>query len=327
MNSKISIIIVNYNGKHLLKECFKSLQNIIYDNYEVIVVDNNSTDESIEFLETQYPSTIILKLEKNFGFAYPNNMGAKIANGEFLLFLNNDTIVKPDTLNELVNVFHNDPQIGIAQSLLLHQDGEVDSSGDFIDKNGVSFSSHERSVQVKEILSAKAAAMMIKKDLYFQLNGFDEKFYATFEDVDLGWRCWILGHKVVLAPSSIVYHKGGETINKIRVLISFHGYKNQLVMRLTNFETRRATISTVNSFVIYGIKLVRTWFDYKIKGKTFMTVSKHEDKLLQKPNWKIIFKSMIWIMRNYNYINKKRHQIAISRVYTTKVLEEKHLII
>ncbi len=327
MNSKISIVIVNYNGKHLLKECFESLQNLIYDNYEIILVDNNSTDGSIQFIESHYPLTKILKLEKNFGFAYPNNLGAQIGNGDFILFLNNDTIVKPDSVKELVKVFYDDPQIGIAQSLLLHQNGEVDSSGDFIDKNGVSFSSHEKFTQIREILSAKAASMMIKKDLYFKLNGFDEQFYATFEDVDIGWRCWILGYKVVLVPSSIVYHKGGETINKIKNSISFHGYKNQLVMRLTNFETTRALSSTLNFLVIYGIKLTRTWFDYKIKGRSSMTVSKHENKPIQNPNWKIIVKSVIWVIKNFNYVTKKRHQISANRKYTTKFLEEKKLIV
>ena len=93
---KVSVIIVNYNGKHLLSKCLESLSTINYKNLEVILVDNNSTDESIEFVTKNYPSIILLKLNKNKGFAEPNNLGAKLAKGGYILFLNN---IFPISLN------------------------------------------------------------------------------------------------------------------------------------------------------------------------------------------------------------------------------------
>ena len=96
LSPKVSVIIVNYNGKKLLEKCLESLFKVEYDNFEVIVVDNNSTDDSVQFITKIYPSIIIIKLDSNKGFAEPNNLGAKIAKGDFLLLLNNDTIVTPN---------------------------------------------------------------------------------------------------------------------------------------------------------------------------------------------------------------------------------------
>ena len=138
---KVSIIIVNFNGKNLLEKCLNSLFKIDYDNYEVILVDNNSTDESVEFIQKNYSSIVLIQLDSNNGFAEPNNIGSKSAKGEYLLFLNNDTVVTPNFISEMIKVIENNKEIGICQSLLLKSNDTVDSSGDFIDELGVVFSS------------------------------------------------------------------------------------------------------------------------------------------------------------------------------------------
>jgi len=115
----VSIIIVNYNGRHHLEECLKSLMQVTYKKFEVILVDNNSTDGSIEFVKNNHPSIKIKKLDKNYGFAEPNNIGAKIAKGELLLFLNNDTVADPNFIQEMISVLNQDSKIAICQSLLL----------------------------------------------------------------------------------------------------------------------------------------------------------------------------------------------------------------
>ena len=252
MNIKplVSIIIVNYNGKSYLEQCFKSLEKINYENYEIILVDNNSTDDSIQFIKRNYPSTIIIKLDKNYGFAYPNNVGAKNARGKYILFLNNDTKVTSNFITELVNALENHLDVAICQSMLLKPDGEVDSSGDFVDSIGVAFSSKEKVDKIKEILSAKGAAMMVRKTVFEKLGGFDEKFVLSFEDVDLGWRTWILGYKVLVIPDSIVYHIGGQTAKKMKTELSFHGLKNQLAMKITNFENFNMLKAILSFFVV-----------------------------------------------------------------------------
>jgi len=305
----VSIIIVNYNGKTHLEECLSSLEKIDYKNYEIILVDNNSTDTSVEYVKNTYPSITIIKLNRNYGFAEPNNIGAKNAKGDYLLFLNNDTTVNPNFISEMVNVLEQDPQIAICQSLLLKPNGEVDSSGDFVDTLGRAYSSKNKENEVKKILSARGASMMVRKDSFWDLGGFDKRFFASFEDVDLGWRAWIWGYKIVLVPNSIVYHKGGQTVKQHLSEIRFHGVKNSLIIRLTNFETGLATSSI---FKTLGVILFRKSFGISL-------VEEHEE-IFPLPSVKIILRGVMWIAKNFGYVLAKRKNVNSRRKRTTKDL-------
>jgi len=316
----VSIIIVNYNGCHLLKDCLSSLKEANFSNYEIILVDNNSTDDSIQFVKSNYPSITIIKLDKNYGFAKPNNVGAKKAKGDFLLFLNNDTKVTANFISELYDAINRDSTVAICQSLLLKPNGDVDSSGDYIDSIGISFSSHNRPDKIIEIFSAKSASMLMRKDVFEKLNGFDEKFFAIFEDVDLGWRARILGYKIILCPNSIVYHVGGQTIKNINKLLTFHGIKNQLMMKITNFEFVYMLKSLFMFFTIYGVKSFRVWLDYRTKGYTHITSTKYEDKIFNKPDFKSTIKGIFWILQNLPYVLKKRRLVNSTRKVNSKNL-------
>jgi len=322
----VSIIIVNFNGKHYLESCLSSLTKIDYDNLEIIVVDNNSTDGTIEFLVQNYPSVITLKLDQNYGFAKPNNMAAKIAKGDLLLFLNNDTEVTPTFVSELVDVLLNDKQIAICQSLLLKPNGEMDSSGDFIDKIGIVYNSKEKINEIREISSARGASMIIRKKIFEELHGFDEKFFVSFEDVDLGWRSWIRGYKVVINPKSIVYHYGGKTHDSIKNEIAFHGLKNQLVMKITNFEPKYRINSMLKFFFVYGFRELKILLDYKFTGKTKMTSTKYERTIAAKPSIKVIIKAVFWIITNQKYLSEKSKEISASRKVSTKELEQMNVL-
>jgi len=305
----VSVIIVNYNGKFHLEKCLASLMKIDYKNFEIILVDNNSTDNSVEFVKNTYPSTTIIKLNDNYGFAEPNNIGAKNAKGEFLLFLNNDTEVNPNFIGEMIKVIQQDPQIAICQSLLLKPNGEVDSSGDFIDTIGRVYSSKDKANEIKKILSARGASMMVRKKSFWDLGGFDKKFFASFEDVDLGWRAWIWGYKIVLVPNSVVYHKGGETVKQNFPEVRFHGVKNSLIIRLANFEPALATSSIIKTF---GIILFRKTFGISL-------VEDHEE-IFPLPSAKIIFRGTIWVVKNIGYVLAKRKKVNERRKRTSKDL-------
>ena len=311
----VSIIIVNYNGKNHLEKCLKSLVKINYPNPEIILVDNNSTDDSIEFVKNTYPSVIIIKLDKNYGFAEPNNIGAKNAKGDFFLFLNNDTEVDPNFVGEMVKVLQQDSKIAICQSLLLKPNGEVDSSGDFVDTLGRAYSSKEKQSEVKKILSARGAAMMIRKESFWELGGFDKKFFASYEDVDIGWRAWLWGYKIVLVPNSIVHHKGGQTVEKILPEIRFHGVKNSLIIRLTNFEGTLAPSSFIKSFVVI---LVRQTFGISLVAD--------REQLFPLPSLKILFRGVSWVLKNMKYILAKRKKVNSRRVRSSKDLMNLGLI-
>ena len=323
---KVSVIIINYNGKDLLEKCLESLFKVTYDNFEVILVDNNSSDDTVDFITKNYPSIILIKLDANKGFAEPNNIASKVAKGNFLLFLNNDTTVTPNFISELVNVLRNDLKIAICQSLLLKPDGKIDSSGDFIDTIGIAYNSKQQIKEIREISSARGASMIIRKEIFEQLHGFDEKFFVSFEDVDLGWRTWIHGYKVVVNPKSIVYHIGGKTLNSMKDKIAFHGLKNQLSMKITNFETRFIFTSLFNFFFIYGLRELKIFIDYSINGQTRITSTKYEDAIAKKPSFKIILKSLLWVLGNQKYLKHKRKQVNSYRRVSTRELQKMKII-
>ena len=323
---KVSIIIVNYNGKELLQKCLDSLLKVRYDNFEIILVDNNSTDGTVEFITKNYPSLIIIKLDSNKGFAEPNNVAAKISKGKYLLFLNNDTVVTPNFISEMVKVMETDKKIAVCQSLLLKPDGSVDSSGDFIDHLGVVYNSKTKIDEIREVSSARGASMLVRSDIFEKLDGFDQKFFITFEDVDLCWRSWILGYRVLIIPTSIVYHEGGITIKKIKSEIAFHGFKNQLAMKITNFEPILAMRNMMLFFGIYGIRELKIWLDYTISGSTKLSSTEYEDNIAPKPSFKVIAKSIFWILSNYGYLLKKQRTINKNRVYSTTILKKMNII-
>ena len=323
---KVSVIIVNYNGKIFLERCLESLRKVNYENFEIIVVDNNSTDGSVELVTKNYPSIILLKLNSNKGFAEPNNVAAKISKGKYLLFLNNDTVVTPNFIFEMVKVMETDKKIAICQSLLLKPDGSVDSSGDFIDHLGVVYNSKTEIDEIREVSSARGASMLVRSDIFEKLDGFDQKFFVTFEDVDLCWRSWILGYRVLIIPTSIVYHEGGITIKKIKSEIAFHGFKNQLAMKITNFEPILAMRNMMLFFGIYGIRELKIWLDYTISGSTKLSSTEYEDNIAPKPSFKVIAKSIFWILSNYGYLLKKQRTINKNRVYSTTILKKMNII-
>jgi len=311
----VSIIIVNYSGKELLQNCLQSLSETLFQNYEIIVVDNNSTDDSVSFIKANYPEINLLKLNKNFGFAIPNNMAAKIAKGKHLVFLNNDTTVTPSWLSELVKAMDEDKTVIMAQSLLLHPDGTVDSSGDFVDSLGRAYSSHDIPKKSRYILSPRAACMIVTKDAFLELGGFDESYFASFEDVELGWKSWLWGYKVVVVPKSIVYHTGAQTLGQMSETISFHGVKNSIQLRLTNFDF----VDSVKSiFLMASIVIAKKLFG--------VSLVKNFNVRLKIPRFGIILKACYWILKNSLLISKKRKILKSRKIVSNKKLREMGLI-
>jgi len=311
----VTIIIVNYSEKALLSDCLVSVKQTIYDNFEIVVVDNHSNDGSVELLHKEYPDVKVIELEKNFGFAFPNNLAAKKSKGKYLVFLNNDTIVEPDWLTEMVTVLEKDDEIKIAQSLLMKPDGSVDSSGDFIDNLGRAYSKHDIPKKIREILSPKAACMIIDKEFFLNLGGFDESYFASFEDVDLGWRCWFLGYKVILIPNSIVIHKGGQTIKKLNKEISFHGVKNNISLRITHFDFKDS-VRTI--FSMFFVLLFKKLFN--------RSIIEEKDQKLNIPNISTVFRATFWIFKNFKKISAKRKIIQSTRKKSNQDLKDLGLI-
>lgn len=314
-NPQVSIIIVNFCGKNYLEKCLESLQKTSFENYEIIIVDNNSTDDSIDFIKKNYPKIRIIKLNKNYGFAIPNNMAAKTANGKYLVFLNNDTYVSQNWLGELVKPLEEDGTIALAQSLILHPDETVDSSGDYVDLLGNAFSRHDKPTKMRQILSPKGACMIARRDLFLDLGGFDETFFASLEDVDLGWRSWLWGYKVMIIPTSIIYHFGGQTIEQLSQTMAFHRVKNNILLRLTNFDFK-------DSFKSLTLMIFLT-MSSKLFGRDFMKIP---DQKLTIPDLKTLFKGFIWVIQNWNKVTTRKNFLNSRKTRSNKDLKKMGLI-
>jgi GT2 family glycosyltransferase len=250
-NPLVSIIILNYNGKKFLKNCLKSVFKTDYDFFEVIFVDNSSTDGSFEFVQKNYKSESRLKIirsEKNLGFGGGNNIGIKKAKGDFIVFLNNDTWVDPLWLEEIIKVIKKEPLVGACQSkLLLVEDSKrFDSAGDFVDQYGIMMrrggdwgeTDREQYDRVEEIFSARGAAMTIRRSVLKKIGLFDPDYFVTYEDIDICWRIRLGGYKVVYVPSSVVYHIGEASMPPNNPNKAYYITKNWISTLFKNYETR-----------------------------------------------------------------------------------------
>ncbi len=225
----VSIILVNYNGSQVVIDCLDSLQNTLQTiAHEVIVVDNASTDGSADLIERLFPAVHLVRQSQNRGFGAGNNRGASLANGEFLLLLNTDTLLTFDILPYLVDLMRQDPTIGIIGPRLLNPDGglqrstapEISIWGEcqalkqqFDDRN------HRPQIiqqfaKMQEVDIVIGAALLIRKCLFEALAGFDERFFMYFEESDLCRRAQTKGWKVVYAPSVALIHLGGYSVSK-----------------------------------------------------------------------------------------------------------------
>lgn len=217
----VSIILVNYNGESFIADCLNSLKEIDYpkDKYEVILVDNASKDNSVELVRENFPWIKLLALDRNTGFSEGNNTGVKEARGEYIVFLNTDTTVENNWLNELVKKMESDEKIGACSSQVLYNDqrDRINTIGGFWSILGIPGSMGEG--ELKDTFknetftfSPTGASMIVRAELYKELGGFDNDYFLYCEDADLGWRMWNRNFKVVLSPSSIVYHRVSASI-------------------------------------------------------------------------------------------------------------------
>jgi len=310
----------------------------IYPYLEVIVIDNNSIDGSVGLVKEKYPEVKIVELRENVGFARANNLAAREAKGDLYVFLNNDTMVTKNWLSELVrSLTENDREVAIAQSLLLlGQSGEIDSSGDFIDRFGRPYSSKLRNApNGREILSARAASMIIKKEVFWKLGGFDEDFFASFEDVQLGWKAWIAGYKVILASNSIVYHFAGQTVKNLQNTMNFHGMKNQACIILLNFEFPLSIRNLFSLLPLYRPSIVSKSIQDEKKRRPPQPEQKMNSDSLDAVSpaiysnpilLKDILKTYIWIFIHSPTLYKKYNQVKRMRVLSTNNLAKIGLI-
>jgi GT2 family glycosyltransferase len=221
----VSIIVLNYNGLKHLQDCFASLTKVDYpaELLELIFVDNASTDGSVEYMQTHYPHVRLVRSEENVGFAAGNNLGARAATGEYVVFLNNDMRVDPHLVRRLIKAIKTGPDVVCAGAKILNWDGSrLDFAGAAAHFAGYPYQlgkdlppTADKFNEIGPMLFACGGAMLIHRHTFLEVGGFDEDYFIYYEDFDLGWRLWLLGYEVVFAPEAIVYHRHHGTLSSV----------------------------------------------------------------------------------------------------------------
>lgn len=245
----VAIVILNWNGKRYLQQFLPSVLASTYSNFQVVVIDNASTDDSVFFLKTQYPEVIVHVLSENFGFAKGYNEGLKLVAADYYMLLNSDVEVTPDWLQPMVALLKKDELNAACQPKLLayHHRNTFEYAGavgGWIDSLGYPFArgrifdtcevDEGQYDQESEVFWASGAALMIRKKVFDELNGFDEFFFAHQEEIDLCWRIHLAGYKIYCCPASIVYHVGGGTLPKGNSRKTFLNFRNNNIMLAKN---------------------------------------------------------------------------------------------
>lgn len=269
-NTKVSVIIPNWNGYQLLEDCLTSLIKQTFEDFEIILVDNNSTDDSLKYVESNFPQVKIIKLNKNFGFAKAINEGVRASGAKYVAFLNNDTSVDKDWLKSLVKCANHNPEAISVNSKLLNFYNRkiIDGVGILINEVGqaksIAWQQEDTGQYSKEqyIFGATGGGALFEREDFIKVGLFDESYFMYFEEVDFAFRAQFLGYKSVFCPQAIVFHKHKATAKKKPQYIEYWQFRNmtQTIIKdfptliiLRNFRWLKIILVYLNT-IIYQIK-------------------------------------------------------------------------
>jgi len=310
-DSMVSVIVTNWNGRRYLERCLTSIVTQTYKNIEVIVIDNNSTDGSAEFIIKQFPEIILIRNDKNYGFAKANNIGIKVSRGEYIATINNDTEADPCWIENLVNVIRRDPNIGMCASkiLLFNNRNLIDSTGMLIYPDGLPVCRGYLEEDVynynkeEEVLLPTACAALYRKDAIINAGFFDDDYFAYCEDGDLGLRIHMLGYKCIYVPRARVYHYNSGTFGNDPLLKIYLCERNRLFTVIKCYSFAGLMLSVYYTFIRY-MCYVYGYIRKLGQAKDFCKTKQHGFKIFF-----ILFKiygSLLW---NIIKLLKKRYKI------------------
>lgn len=245
---RVAVVILNWNGRSFLK---KFLPSVISNSPEatIYIADNASSDGSLEFLKTNFPTVKLIDNGENLGFAGGYNKALKNLNEEFFVLLNSDVEVTPNWLQPVIDLFDSDANIAAIQPKILSYNDKTSfeyagAAGGFIDKNGFPFcrgrifdsleKDNGQYDSVQEVFWATGACMFIRSKVYDELGGLDDDFFAHMEEIDLCWRIKRAGFRIMVQPRSIVYHVGGGTLPRSNAFKTFLNFRNGLELLAKN---------------------------------------------------------------------------------------------
>ena len=307
----VSIIIPNYNGGDLLYNCINSIyKNISIKDFEIIVVDNGSTDNSINRVKSNFQNVEIISSNSNLGYSGGCNLGATHASGKYLLFLNNDTEHSNEWIEKLVYFLDSNSKIAAVQPKILNIHNKklfdyAGGAGGFIDKFCFPFvqgrifhtleEDHNQYNNPSRIFWASGAAFMIRSNIFKTLEGFDKVYFAYMEEIDLCWRAQAMGYKIYSVPDSFVYHYGKQTIKENTIKSHYLNHRNSWILFFKNSFTFN-----------YGILIIqRLVLDWMALAYSVMTLDiRRFFAILFAQIWILFFAGKIIKIRRNNQITQ-----------------------
>ena len=246
---KVAIVILNWNGQHFLEKFLPSVLATSYENLEVIVSDNGSTDGSVELITQQFPQVQLIRLDQNYGFAKGYNLALEKVQADYFALINSDIEVQPGWLIPIISLLEEDKVNAACQPKLLSYNSRnvfeyAGGAGGWLDSFGYPFA-RGRIFDVSEedrgqydsrerVFWVTGAAMVIRSGVFREMKGFDNYFFAHQEEIDLCWRMQLSGYKLFADPSSVVYHVGGGTLPRGNTLKTYLNFRNNQIMLYKN---------------------------------------------------------------------------------------------
>jgi len=252
--SKVAIVILNWNGKYFLEKFLPSVVTYNHPDAEIVVADNASSDDSLTFLEENYPDIKIIRNETNLGFAGGYNQALSQVDASYFILLNSDIEVSPDWIQPVIDLMDRDPNIAACQPKILSYNDRgifeyAGASGGFIDKYGYPFCRGRIFMTLEqdngqydnavEVFWATGACLFVRADCYRMLGGFDADFFAHMEEIDFCWRLKNHGYKVMVCPKSVIYHVGGGTLPKSSARKTYLNFRNNMALLFKNLPSHR----------------------------------------------------------------------------------------
>ncbi len=310
MAAAISVIIVNYNGRHLLGECLDSLRAQTFRDFETIVVDNASADGSAEFVKENYPEVTVLRNEANLGYGGGNNAGIRVSKGKYVVLLNNDTKVDPLWLQRLYEVAEKDTATGMCASKIMnyYQPGVFDNAGLVMYRDGIARGRGrlERDAgqydSVEEVFFPSGCAALYSKAMLDEIGLFDEDFFLYLDDVDIGLRGRLAGWKCVYVPGAVVYHKYSATTEPYSPLKASLVERNRLWVVIKYFPLWMILTSPFHTFVRY---VLQGYGVLSGRGAGSRMVRSHS----VSGSIKVLFKAYLSALKGFGTIRGKRREM------------------
>lgn len=285
---EVSVIIPNFNGIAYLDGVLSSLERQTLENFEVILVDNGSTDGSCSFVTSRYSWVHVLELPENFGFCRAVNEGIRAARSHYVLLLNNDTEVEPEFLEEMVGALKRHKKAFSCQAKMIqyHEHDKLDDAGNYYCALGWAFArgkgrSIEKYEKEEKIFASCAGAAIYRKKVFDKIGYFDEEHFAYLEDMDVGYRARIHGYENWFAPKALVYHVGsGTSGSRYNQFKTRYSSRNNVYLIYKNMPFLQILLNLPFLLAGFGVKIL--FFAAKGLGKEYIAGIKNGFQISRK---------------------------------------------